>query len=451
MSWIKAISFFIIAFLLFFLVGCGGFDSGKKTFSFNINIIGEGEVEVIDVVEPKTEEYKKDSVIFLRAEPSEGWEFISWSGDGDGTSPAISVTLDRDKEIIAEFDFDRDGEFAGGNGSGNEPFLVGNEEQLNNVRNNLSANFKQIAHIDLTAFSGGLGWKPIGDGDNPFSGTYDGNGFTITNLKIERTVHTTPDNSNIGLFGYSGEDSKLIGIVLEGVNIKGHSCVGAIAGRGNGTIENCLVSGMVVADGYWAGGIIGLNEGIIKLCRADVESKSNYYFAGGLAGENQGEIKLSYAIGTVEVAVNNAGGLVSRNYGEIENSYSRGSVLGKNFLGGLVGYNLGTIKNSFSTGTVKLISGDGPHLGGLVGSNSVEAEIISSYWDKLASEMENSDGGEGRTTPQLQKGTPGAYITPEGLADTGEDSNNLMYMDWDITIWDFGGDQDYPSLHGPES
>lgn len=447
MNWIKAISFFIIAFLLFFLVGCGALDSGKETFSFKINIIGEGEVEVIDVVEPKTEEYKKGSVIFLRAEPREGWEFIRWDGDGDGTSPAISVTLDKDKEIIAEFDFDRDGEFAGGNGTISEPFFVGNGEQLSNIRNNLSANFKQIAHIDLTTFSGSPGWAPIGDEDNPFLGTYDGNGFTITNLKIERTDPKAPDSRDVGLFGSLGEGTELIGIVLEGVDIKGHDIVGGIAGRGNGTIENCSVSGMVVANGYWAGGIIGINEGIIKLCRADVESKSNFYFAGGLAGENQGEIKLSYAIGTVEAADNYAGGLVSKNYGEIENSYSRGSVLGGNYLGGLVGNNLGTIKNCFSTGTVKLISGDGPNLGGLVGSNSVEAEIISSYWDKLASEMENSDGGEGRTTPQLQKGTSGAYITPEGLVDTGEDFNNLMYVDWEITIWDFGGDQDYPSLH----
>ena len=42
--------------------------------------------------------------------------------------------------------------------------------------------FVLAADIDLSIYSSGAGWTPIGSGDNPFQVSFDGNGHTISNL-----------------------------------------------------------------------------------------------------------------------------------------------------------------------------------------------------------------------------------------------------------------------------
>lgn len=79
-----------------------------------------------------------------------------------------------------------DNEFAGGDGSASTPYLVANPRQLNNVRQHLSANFKQIKDIDFEDSIAGEfsryyndheGWEPILE----FAGVYDGNNHDIAN------------------------------------------------------------------------------------------------------------------------------------------------------------------------------------------------------------------------------------------------------------------------------
>lgn len=74
-----------------------------------------------------------------------------------------------------------------GQGSGTEkdPYLVTNADELFEVRNDLSACYKQINDIDLSEWNYGespnMGWMPIGTSTTPFSGTYDGCNYTIKN------------------------------------------------------------------------------------------------------------------------------------------------------------------------------------------------------------------------------------------------------------------------------
>ncbi|MBQ6810477.1 MAG: hypothetical protein IJO94_03630, partial [Firmicutes bacterium] len=64
-----------------------------------------------------------------------------------------------------------DAEFAGGSGTEDNPYLIADKYQLNNVRNHLDAHFKMTADIEFTEadfaeggafYNNGAGWKPIG-------------------------------------------------------------------------------------------------------------------------------------------------------------------------------------------------------------------------------------------------------------------------------------------------
>lgn len=86
--------------------------------------------------------------------------------------------------------------FAGGDGSENNPYQIATVDQLNEVRYYLDKHFIQIADIDLSYatssggdyYDAGNGWLPIGSSSEPFSGTYNGSGYEITGMKINRSV-----------------------------------------------------------------------------------------------------------------------------------------------------------------------------------------------------------------------------------------------------------------------
>lgn len=136
-----------------------------------------------------------------------------------------------------------DGEFAGGSGSLYSPYLVATAEQLSRVENHKNNYFKQICDIDLTAYissSSSKGWLPIGANYDPFTGAYDGGGFKITGLTIER-----PDKDYVGLFGYV-EGATVENIVVEGAKISGKNYCAAIVGYAEESVlENLWASGDV--------------------------------------------------------------------------------------------------------------------------------------------------------------------------------------------------------------
>ena len=238
--------------------------------------------------------------------------------------------------------------FAGGDGSAEHPYQVSNATELNDVRNYLSSYFIQTADIDLNVspYNTGDGWVPIGNVSTKFTGTFDGNGYKITNLFINR-----PLTSEVGLFGYTAGGSEIKNVSLEGVNVS-----------------------------------------------------SGYNHVGGLVGVNDhGTITNSYSTGSVSDSDSRIGGFVGWFYGgTITNSYSTCSVSGTSDVGGLVGYysNGGTITNSYSTGSVSGTS----NVGGLVGYYSDGGTTTSSYWDTETSGQSSSAGGTGKTTAEMTTG-----------------------------------------------
>ena len=119
----------------------------------------------------------------------------------------------------------------------------------------------------------------------PFLGIYNGNGYTISHLKISNMQ----DEFAVGLFGRTDGDALLTGIHLRDVEIsmrnKGHT-VGTLVGisRGASTVSLCSAQGKINTSDInpTVGGLVGLNEGTITRCRTDVEITVDRVNLGGV-------------------------------------------------------------------------------------------------------------------------------------------------------------------------
>ena len=221
--------------------------------------------------------------------------------------------------------------------------------------------------IDLSTVDN---WTPIGDG-YAFGGTFDGNGYTISNLKINTT------NNPTGLFGWTTGTIKNLGV--ENVNITGASDVGGLIGKAAGTVSNCYTTGSVVMASYTtdSGGTAVVSD------------------AGGLVGTNFGKIIDCYSEANVTGDGNIVGGLVGYSSGDgIIRCYAAGNVSGKGYVGGLAGRAYCTVEDSYSMGTVY---GDF-YEGGLIGETSSTAVLTNCYWNQSTSRMQNGIGNNKAST-----------------------------------------------------
>ncbi len=314
--------------------------------------------------------------------------------------------------------------FAGGSGTEDDPYQIATAEQLDNIRlsNFRRYNFIQTANIDLAQFEN---WDPIArsDIDFRFTGTYDGDGYIISNLTIDR------DQEFVGLFGYldtvairnlnladviiRGEnytsslgyvrDSDVINVSVTG-EISGDRYVGGIASYaiGASNIEGCYVDIILEATGRDVGGMVGYTTGTttIKNCYSlgDYTTESSYI--GGIAGYilSNSEIIACYSIANIVSEVDYAGGIAGYSSRPISNSYALGAVSGTRYVGGLIGRQVGSsVENCYSVGRVS--SENDLDIGGMIGNNT--GEITNSYWDIELSGREDSAGGEGRSTEQM--------------------------------------------------
>jgi hypothetical protein len=128
-----------------------------------------------------------------------------------------------------------------------------------------------------------VGWLPIGSPWKPFTGKFNGNGFTIFDLCINPGKKSL--SSNIGFFGViAGDGVEIANLHLKSVSIAGRNNIGGIAGKiENCTIRNCVVSGKILGDSY-IGGLVGLMLNSTILNSATNVCIDYSYCAGGLVG-----------------------------------------------------------------------------------------------------------------------------------------------------------------------
>ena len=230
-------------------------------------------------------------------------------------------------------------------------YEVYNAEGLKNIAKlvndgNTGIDITLTGNIDLK----GIDWTPIGKDDNKaYTGTFDGNGKTITGLTV------TGSYKYAGLFGDIDENGTVKNVVLEGVQITSDNSsgyAGGVAGDSWGTIENCSVSGSVSGTTF-AGGVVGSQwGGSITGCNSSATVKG-VIFAGGIAGETNSGASLTGCYATGDVTVENDG---------TNNSHA----------GGVVGYNGGcTLTACYATGSVTGSGSGTIYVGGVTGSNNL--------------------------------------------------------------------------------
>ncbi len=378
-------------------------------YDLTINITGIGTVSI----SPDIDEFEPGTLVELTAGPSEGWEFDQWEGDLTGTANPATITMESSKEITVLF-IEQETEFSGGDGTSENPYRLSTAEELQEISEFPGSHFIQINNINAASTSGwndGQGFSPIGSSSNPFTGSFNGNGFEISELTIDRD-----GNNHVGLFGFTA-NAQINNAGLVNVNIIGEDIVGGLVGTNNGQISNSYVTGSVSGD-EMVGGLVGINNRQIISSHSEAAVFGDDEHIGGLAGINgsSGNIADSFASGNVESDDEYIGGLVGTNNGEISNSYATGSVTGDESVGGLVGSNSGSILSSFATGNVL---GDDDMIGGLVGANRNNARIINSYATGSVSGDDEVGGLAGRNWPNGIIATSYAIGSVSGDDDTG--------------------------------
>ena len=266
-------------------------------------------------------------------------------------------------------------------------------------------------NIDL----GGAEWTPLGSYSAPFTGSFNGNGYKISNFKISSTT-----NQYVGLFGYCKGSIANLGVENFTINVSSSASTyaGGLVGYNNGgTISNCYANGNVTVTynnstdykNCYAGGLIGYNNGTISnsyancVIKGTTNSGYNDSYAGGLTAYNSssGTIEKCYALGTLRAESTHtmseayAGGLAAYNTGKIQNCYTDISVTaysyegyygGHSYAGGLVGYaSKGEISNCYTKGSTSAISSDNyetgdSYAGGLIGVISSANVVVNNCY-----------------------------------------------------------------------
>ena len=275
-----------------------------------------------------------------------GWDFEYIWAMGEKGYPVISL-----REDPGELEIE-------GDGSEEDPYQIATEGQLEALAAGklpLKGKNYYILVNDLTLTS--ENWTPIGGNDaEAFCGIFDGQGHTISGLKISGR-----GEEYTGLFGVNAGTVR--NLTVSG-KIEASSNAGILTGQNQGTIENCTVSGSVESSGTH-GGFAGVNDqnAVIENCTADV-TLTGKGTVGGFVGYNiNGTIRYCGSKGKVSGSTSYAGGFVGHNQygdGKIENCYAWGKVTGTGETGGFAGRNYyGKITYSYASGTVNDNSGAG--------------------------------------------------------------------------------------------
>jgi len=347
---------------------------------------------------------------------------------------------------------------------------IKNAHQLQMMGTTLGARYTLANNIDLSTPLGntsdvwdtnqytqtGTGFYPIGAAIGAattyFTGSFNGNNYTINNLYINlaNTAANATSDIDVGLFSSLGATGTVSNVGLTNINVSYSTTVtgispasrqvgGLVGVNWGGSISNSYTSGSVSVNtisglAYTSvGGLVGYNLGSItnsynlanvtKTGSTSIESS-----VGGLSGNNwnpsgAASISNSYNAGNVTAtysadAVLLVGGLLGRNTllggtsSTVTNSYNVGTVtaLGSptnstNFsVGGLLGANRsGTINTSYSSGVVSATPNY--YTGGFIGTVS-GGTLTNNYFDTQTSGISGALGAASGGSTTVSGVTP---------------------------------------------
>ena len=282
-----------------------------------------------------------------------------------------------------------------GNGSKSNPYEISTAAELAWFRDyvnggKLPVSAKLTADIDLKDFcyaaannAKELSWEPIGNYSKRYTGTFDGNGHTISNLYIK------VQRQGVGFFGCA-EGGSIKNITFDNAQVENtgndynYTMTGIVVGAAFATLQNLktLKNCSVKSGAKVLGGIAG---SITRSC-SNLENNatvSGKYEVGGIAGRFSSDYTMSSCVNNGMVAANRSGrcgGIVGfLSFGNIEDCANYGNVTGTNEIGGIVGYaqDNSTIKRTLSSGD---ITSQASRAGIIVGyARSINARNMLAY------------------------------------------------------------------------
>lgn len=372
-----------------------------------------------------------------------GFDFAgTWANADDQTTPYL-------RALAGNRVFNKNDLPTGTIDATNRPALytvIQNVEQLQAMRDDVTANYLLGNHIDASAtvsWNGGAGFDPIAP---PYTGNFDGLGHIIDGLTINR-----PEKNDVGLFAVM-TGGQISNTHLHNASITGRDNVGGLVGEifdmseggAKGRIIHSSVAGTITGN-IAVGGLVGQSEGSIEqsYATADVSGEAG---VGGLVGASYGTITQSYATGDVSGVEVSVGGLVGANTGVINQSYASGRITGDS-VGGFVGYQTGTVTDSYwnvdSSGQTSAI-GVGL-FSGMTGLTTAQMRQADSFtgWDI------DAQGGtgtawriyEGYTAPLLRHFLTALEVTGDTITTTYNGTNQSG-------TWSAAGEYDSDRIFG---
>lgn len=252
--------------------------------------------------------------------------------------------------------------FAGGDGSANNPYQISNaaelallQEKLVWDNENLKDEYKSACYVlvddisvnDTTGFENWettapeFSWTPIGLGEiSGFRGVLDGKGHTISGLYINTNCGTVDDYSNdsYGLFDTVEGTVKNVNIDKSYFAVSGNTCsVGSIAGTltDEATIENCSSSATLFGYDTTCGGLVGSAQGGIDTSLLDENEERE---------EKYSQVSDCLFTGIIKQVKDNT----------------------SSYLGGIVGYSEGTVENCVNKGEISFTANNIDSAGGII-------------------------------------------------------------------------------------
>lgn len=306
-----------------------------------------------------------------------------------------------------------------------------------NAGNNASGKrFKMTASVTYS-YADGYAWNsdsetyntidnnnytPIGNTTNGFSGIFDGDGKTVSGIRIFRDG-SADEAQCFGLFGYVGVGGKVKNVTIADVRITGHDNVGGIAGKNQGIVANSHVASNVAIHAVNTsainhGGIVGYNMSSgsevseVSYCTSAAQlsikagvTNTNYY--GGIVGANYGAIRYNIADGAIVP----------------ETAGVQGAIAGVNIAPGSFYYNyysnctVGTSPSDVGTGSGDVAVNDGAVAATVLHENT---PVSSSLTGKVAFRREFTGGIPSTVVFPFgyTKGSEGTYYTFTGVSYT---------------------------------
>ena len=288
----------------------------------------------------------------------------------------------------------------------------------------MTLHYKLTADIDLSAaaeWNEGKGFAPIGSHSAPFSGIFNGDGYVLRGLRIRRD-----DENGIGFFAYLGGGARVVSLGIADARVEGQMNVGALAGEVLAATVGAGLEEDARLEDVWAWGRVFGSNGSLTTG------------VGGLVGRLEGgQIVRGWFGGHVEDGDSTGGlvGFANADAGQrIEDSWAMAAVSGNNMLGGLLGGASEIVRlppviyRSWAAGPIYPMSSNPGLVGGLVGESSGAYSTDSFGGIETSGQSRAGDGG------------------------TAVDSIlTLSVATWDSAVWNFGGDSNFPVLRAGDS